>query len=144
MAAGDNEALREEFWNAVEAHRDEAGWKDEAAIADMTDGAPEATQHVIEYMVAAYTEEQYDHVQAVWENLHQDMQVARMLYGFGAFIAEAASGDEQAPLEVAEGEFYGPASETDVDTDIARINEGYDVFDAFASDDEGDDEDDSA
>jgi hypothetical protein len=99
----------------------------------LTDGVPETTQHVVEYMVAAYTEEEYEHVRTVWEHVRQDMQVARMLYGFGAFVAAAASDEGEAPLETADGEFYGPESDGDIDTDIARVNAAYDVFEGFAS-----------
>jgi hypothetical protein len=143
MAAEESEMLKTEFWEAVEAHQDEE-WKDEEAIAAMTDGVPEAAQHVVEYMVAAYTEENYDEVERVWENFHQDLLVGRMLYGFGSFLAAASSDDEPSPLDVAEAEFYGPGTEADVDGDVDRINEGYGVFDAFDSggeeaDDEADD-----
>jgi hypothetical protein len=133
MAAEESEMLKTEFWEAVEAHQD-AAWKDEEAIAAMTDGVPEAAQHVVEYMVAAYTEEEYEEVERVWENFHQDLLVARMLYGFGSFLAAASSDDDPSPLEVAEAEYYGPGSEADVDGDVDRINEGYDVFDGFDSD----------
>jgi hypothetical protein len=132
MATDESEMLKAEFWEAVEAHQDEE-WKDEEAIAAMTDGVPEAAQHVVEYMVAAYTEENYDEVERVWENFHQDLLVARMLYGFGSFLAAASSDDDPSPLDVAEAEYYGHGSEADVDGDVDRINEGYGVFDAFDS-----------
>jgi hypothetical protein len=137
MAADESEMLKAEFWEAVEAHQ-EAAWKDEEAIAEMTDGVPEAAQHVVEYMVAAYTEEEYDEVERVWENFHQDLLVARMLYGFGSFLAAASAEEDPSPLDAAEAEFYGPGSEADVDGDVDRINEGYGVFDAFSSGEDGD------
>jgi hypothetical protein len=139
MASDESEMLKAEFWDAVEVHQDE-DWKDEEAIAEMTDGVPEAAQHVVEYMVAAYTEEEYDEVERVWENVHQDLVVARMLYGFGAFLAAASSDDDPSPLDVAEAEFYGPGSDADVDGDVDRINEGYGVFDAFSSGEAGEDD----
>lgn len=130
MAGEERELLKAEFWEAVESHRD-ADWKDEEALAAMTDDLPEAAQHVVEYMVAAYTAEAYDEVARAWEHFHQDLAIARMLYSFGAFLAAASADEEPSPLDVAGGEFYGPDSEADVDGDVDQINEGYDVFGGF-------------